>query len=178
MSRIDTDKEILNFIINNKNTNKPVRIGLAVNEDTVCNFCLINDGEYIETTANEVPNSRGEWHYNNGCTFDYEYCNVDNKLLSIEFIRDVDFGNSKGIVLRLFPNVEDYNIKTVEGHRNIPYLQLVNDKGEMASAYPYELPREDLSEFDGLKLIDLINPLTLEELIERYNSRYNKSLNR
>ena len=174
MVKIDTDKEILSFIVNNKDTKAEVsKSTYGLDMYTVLNFSLINDGEYIKTDANEVPNSNGNgWHYNGDCTYDYVYCIVDNKILSIEFASDLEYGDPKSLVLNLYPNANNYTIQTKKGHRSNSYVQFVNKDGNAINSFTFETPREDLSDFDGLGIADIITPVTTDELIARYNQRH------
>ena len=178
MDKIDTDKEILKFIVDSKNSGEKEIKDIRVHRDTVCSFHLINDGEYIETAANEMPNRAGGWSYIDLSTYDYVYFVVDEKLVSITFICDIESCDTRRIILRSYPNAMDYTIQTKNGHRNKPYVQFIGKDGKAINDYYFEISKEDFSDFNGLRLIDIINPLTSKELEDRYNKRYSKELNR
>ena len=161
------DEEIVKFILKNKDKKKKLFKELPVKRDDICNPSFINRGEYIKTAANEVPDGKGGWSYNGGYTYDYIYCVIEGKILVIEEDRDVEYGDTKGIYLFLYPEADTYTIKTTEGHSEKPYVTFVNEKQETVSSYSFEIPREDLSQFNGIRLVDYISPISIEELQER-----------
>lgn len=171
MKNIDTDKVILDFIINNKDSKDVMTNSIyGLDEDTVLRFSLVNKGECIETDANEVPNSNNDgWHYNGSNTYDYMYFIIYNKLLSVTFINDIEYGVPRALIVNLYPNANNYTIQTKKGHRSKPYVKFIDQTGKSVNTFDFEVPREDLSDFDGLAITDIINSITSEELINRYN---------
>ena len=161
------DNEIVKFVLNNKDKKRKVFKRLPVKRDDICNPSFINRGEYIKTAANEVPDNQGGWTYNNGYTHDYMYCIIEDKILVIEEKRDVEYGDTIGIYLSLYPEADTYTIKTTKGHSEKPYVTFVNEDEKTISAYSFELPRKDLSQFNGIRLVDYISPISIEELQER-----------
>lgn len=170
--KIDLEEEIVKYINSKKEIKEPVfRIFYQPGRNIICNPRFINDGERIRTSANEVPNGNDGWKYNGSSTYDYIYCIIDNKVLVIEEERDLEDGDIWKIALKLYPNADTYTIKTTKGHRDRPFIQFVDENEKTINKFWFDLPRDDFTPFNGIKLVDYIKPITTEEIQERYKPK-------
>ena len=85
------------------------------------------------------------------------------------FINDIEYGVPRALILNLYPNANNYTIQTKKSHRRRPYVKFIDQTGKSVNTFDFEVPREDLSDFDGLAITDIINSVTSEELMNRYN---------
>ena len=171
----DINYMLLKFLITNSDEIMPIST-----EYQECNFPygiyrIINKDERIETNANEVPLKNGKWIYNNHNMYEYIYMFIDNrKLLVIEIKESVNsyIDEPKFAKFTIFPMAEMYSIHSKDGHRDIPYFNIMDENGHMINKVDFEIldriPNSLYKRFNGELVKDTIKSVSIRELINRY----------
>ena len=169
----DAKQELIDFIKENKNIEKPIKKTLY-NFCNDCGICyLFNEDEHILTDANEVPNDDGTgWHYHGGSTYFYLYVLLDNnRLLSIREQAEAMFGDKESLRYTLYPNADKMIVNMVPGHSKMPYLNINYVGGEFVSEFYYEKVRRvfDYKNFNRKKITDILPVVSTDTIEERLN---------
>lgn len=172
----DINLKILKFLNGIAKYNEPIITDYAVINKPYRIYDLLNEGEYIRTQANEVPQKNGDWDYNGGYTYDLYYILLDNNNLIVnEQKRSIDYFPGDPIHIRflLYPNAHQFIIKNQNGHRaNRPYLNIIDNNGELVSQFYFEMPYNESSVLNNLSLQNAITPICIENLINKNQEQF------
>jgi len=136
-------------------------------------YNLLDGNEYIRTRANEVPREDGGWDYhNNKCSYDLYYILLDNNnLLVVEQKASIDClpGDFIGVRFLLYPNADQFIVKTYKGHMpDIPYINIEDNTGKLISEFYFEMPDNAFKHLNNISLNEAITPINIERLTKKY----------
>lgn len=169
----DEKTKLLNCLNKISKCNDVITTDYIYTKEPLRIYDLLDRDEYIRTRANEVPKEDGGWDYhNNKCSYDLYYILLDNNnLLVVERKASIDCrpGDFIGIRVLLYPNADQFIVKTYKGHMpDIPYINIEDNTGKLISEFYFEMPDGAFEHLNNISLKEAITPVNIERLTKKY----------